>query len=321
MKITLGLSSLGLAILLAMAGCGKKMALPSESPLSKWGAGDTTYVRINPPWDRNHPYGHNFQDPRDVIVGRDGHIWVADSLFIWKLDRAGQILDRYLIPGVVDIRAIDQGPDFQIYAVRGDSIVYLLNGDFFLTHRKARYTGVAVDDENWIYLADSGRQMLLKFSADDPSQSDTLATYGTGGGTVDLPRGITTDISLNVYFVQEGGSFHVQKMRPSATGYLPDVYFGLQGDSLKQFMAPQDVAVDADGYIYVADTGNHRIQKFSPYGGLKIAFGDSGSAGEQFIFPEGIAVDENLILYIADTGNDRVERYQLSTEIDIPEEP
>ncbi len=321
MKITLGLSSLGLAILLAMAGCGKKMGLPSESPLSKWGAGDTTYVRINPPWDRNHPYRHNFQDPRDVIVGRDGHIWVADSLFIWKLDRAGQILNRYLVPGLQDIKAIAQSPTGQIYAVRGDSIVYLLDGTFFLTHRKARYTGVAVDDENWIYLADSGRQMLLKFSADDPSQSDTLATYGTGGGTVDLPRGITTDISLNVYFVQEGGSFHVQKMRPSATGYLPDVYFGLQGDSLKQFMAPQDVAVDADGYIYVADTGNHRIQKFSPYGGLKIAFGDSGSAGEQFIFPEGIAVDENLILYIADTGNDRVERYQLSTEIDIPEEP
>ncbi|MCK4597594.1 hypothetical protein KAU04_06115 [bacterium] len=259
MKITLGLSSLGLAILLAMAGCGKKMGLPSESPLSKWGAGDTTYVRINPPWDRNHPYRHNFQDPRDVIVGRDGHIWVADSLFIWKLDRAGQILNRYLVPGLQDIKAIAQSPTGQIYAVRGDSIVYLLDGTFFLIHRKARYTGVAVDDENWIYLADSGRQMLLKFSVDDPSQSDTLATYGSGGGTVDLPRGITTDISLNVYFVQEGGSFHVQKMRPSATGYLPDVYFGLQGDSLKQFMAPQDVAVDADGYIYRYDSGTMQM--------------------------------------------------------------
>jgi DNA-binding beta-propeller fold protein YncE len=321
MKNILRLSFLSLAILLIIARCGKKMEMPSEVPLARWGAGDTTYVRINPPWDRNHPYGQDFHSPRDVIIGRDGNIWVADSLFVWKLDRAGRILSRDLVPGVEDIRAIDQGPDLRIYVVRGDSNAYHLNGSFFLSQRKARFTGVAVDDDNWIYLADSGRQMLLKFSGDDLSQSDTLATHGSGGGTVELPRGIATDLSLNVYFVQEGGSFHVQKLRPSGDGYQPAVYFGLEGDSLKQFITPQDVAVDADGYIYVADTGNHRIQKFTPYGGLKIAFGDSGSAGEQFISPRGIAVDEDLILYIADTGNNRVERYQLSTEIDIPEVP
>ena len=321
MNRALHISSLILACLLIIASCGQKMEMPSEVPLAKWGAGDTTYVRINPPWDRNHPYGHDFQSPRDVIVGRDGNIWVADSLFIWKLDRAGRIIERRFIPGVEDIRAIDQAPDFRIYAVRGDSNVYRLDGSFFLSQRKARFTGVAVDDQNWVYLADSGRQMLLKFYADSTSLTDTLATHGSGGGTVELPRGIATDPSLNVYFAQEGGSFHVQKLRPSGDGYLPAVYFGLEGDSLKQFMIPQDVAVDADDYIYVADTGNHRIQKFTPYGGLKIAFGDSGSAGEQFISPTGIAVDEDLILYISDKGNNRVERYQLSTEIDIPEEP
>ena len=178
-----------------------------------------------------------------------------------------------------------------------------------------------MDDENWLYLADSGRQMLLKYFAEDVSQAETLATFGSGGGTVDLPQGIAVDPSLNVYLAQEGGSFHVQKLRPSGGGYLPAVYFGLEGDTLGQFMTPQDVAVDLDGYIYVADSGNHRIQKFTPYGGMKIAFGDSGAAGEQFVFPSGIAVDEDLILYIADTGNDRVERYQLSSEVDIPEEP
>jgi sugar lactone lactonase YvrE len=314
-----------LALLVVVGGCGKKMGLPSEVPLAKWGAGDTTYVRINPPWDRNHPYSQDFESPRDVIIGRDGHIYVADSLMIWQLDRTGQVRRRYLVPGLEDIRAIDQSPTGQIYSVRGDSNVYLLNGNFFLpellSHRKARYTGVAVDDENWLYLADSGRQILLKCPCSDSFYVEILATYGSGGGTVDLPRGMATDFSLNLYFVQEGGSFHFQKLRPSGDEYLPALYFGLEGDSLRQFIAPQDVAVDAEGYIYVADTGNHRIQKFTPYGGLKIAFGEHGSDGEQFIFPSGIAVDEDLILYIADTGNNRVERYQLSTEVDIPENP
>jgi len=258
-----------------------------------------------------------------VIVGRDGHIYVADSLMIWQLNRTGQVQRKYLVPGLEDILAIDQSPAGQIYAVRGDSNVYLLNGNFFLpellSHPKARYTGVAVDDESWLYLADSGRQILLKCPCSDAPQVEIIATYGSGGGTVDLPRGIATDFSLNVYFAQEGGSFHVQKLRPSGDEYLPALYFGLEGDSLKQFMTPQDVAVDIEGHIYVADTGNHRVQKFTPYGGLKIAFGEHGSGGGQFIFPCGIAVDEDLILYIADSGNNRVERYQLSTEIDIPE--
>jgi DNA-binding beta-propeller fold protein YncE len=321
----LGILALCLGALLYV-GCGQKMDLPTEASTQKWGAGDTTYVRINPPWDRHHPYGHEFQSPRDITVGWDGNIYVADSLRIWQLDRAGQIQRRYLIPALEDIRAIAQGPDNKIYAVKGDSNVYNLDGTFLdpeqISKRHARYTGVAVDVDNWIYLADSGRQMLLKYLVTDTTTlADTLATYGSGGGTVDLPRGIAVDLSFNVYFAQEGGSFHVQKLRPSGGGYLPAVYFGLEGDSLKEFLVPQDVAVDGDGYIYVADTGNHRVQKFTAHGGLKIAFGDSGSAGEQFMSPSGIAVDEDLILYIADTGNDRVERYQLSSEIDIPEEP
>jgi DNA-binding beta-propeller fold protein YncE len=316
--LTLFLIFMALVIIFS---CGQKIEMPTEVPLSTWGAGDTTYVRINPPWNQYHPYVQAFESPRDVIIGRDGNIYVADSLRIWQLNRAGQVQRRYLIPGLEDIKAIAQGPDNKIYTVKGDSNVYNLDGTFLLSQRKARFTGVAMDDENWLYLADSGRQMLLKYFVEDLSQVVTLATFGSGGGTVDLPRGIAVDPWLNVYLAQEGGSFHVQKLRPSGDGYLPAVYFGLEGDTLGQFMTPQDVAYDPDGYIYVADSGNHRIQKFTPHGGMKIAFGDSGSAGEQFVFPSGIAVDEDLILYIADTGNDRVERYQLSSEVDIPEEP
>jgi DNA-binding beta-propeller fold protein YncE len=309
------------------ASCGQMMDLPTEKSSDQWGAGDTTYVRINPPWDVRHPYGYDFQSPRDIVLGWDGNIYIADSLRIWQLNRAGQVQRRYIIPpGIDDLAAIAQGPDNKIYAVRGDSNVYNLDGTFLapdqISKRNARYTGVAVDIDNWIYLADSGRQMLLKYPlADTLTLADTLATYGSGGGTVDLPRGIAVDLSLNVHFAQEGGSFHVQKLRPSSGGYQPIVYFGLEGDSLREFMQPQDVAVDAEGYIYVVDTGNHRVQKYTANGGFKIAFGDSGSAGDQFVYPSGIAVDEDLILYIADTGNDRVERYQLSTDIDIPEEP
>ena len=40
--------------------------------------------------------------------------------------------------------------------------------------------------------------------------------------------------------------------------------WGSQGSEKGQFEFVNDVAVDAQGYIYVVDSGNHRIQKFSP---------------------------------------------------------
>jgi len=45
--------------------------------------------------------------------------------------------------------------------------------------------------------------------------------------------------------------------------------FGSSGKNFTQFNNPQDIAIDKDGYIYIADTGNHRIQKFTSIDGTK----------------------------------------------------
>lgn len=42
--------------------------------------------------------------------------------------------------------------------------------------------------------------------------------------------------------------------------------FGVAGTGPGQFNFPTGVAVDGDGFIYVADLQNHRIQKFAPSG-------------------------------------------------------
>ena len=95
-----------------------------------------------------------------------------------------------------DVVIIGSGPGGEGAAMRlakaGKSVVMIEEGSFLkpelLSVRHARYTGLAVDVDNWIYLADSGRQMLLKYQLGDTTRADTLATYGSGGGTVDLPR-------------------------------------------------------------------------------------------------------------------------------------
>jgi|APLak6261658528_1056013.scaffolds.fasta_scaffold00554_1 sugar lactone lactonase YvrE len=81
---------------------------------------------------------------------------------------------------------------------------------------------------------------------------------------------------------------------------------------------PTDVAVNyhtvasnaiADGFILVADTGNHRIQAIDVVGGggNSFVFGQQGNGNGQFQTPQGVTVNDNGEIFIADTGNHRIQ--------------
>ncbi|OWK46921.1 hypothetical protein FRUB_00620 [Fimbriiglobus ruber] len=79
---------------------------------------------------------------------------------------------------------------------------------------------------------------------------------------------------------------------------------------------PDDVAVDASGDIFIADTANNRIREVNAATGLITTVAGTGVAGYSgdggqatnatFSYPTGIAVDSSGNLYIADTGNSRI---------------
>jgi len=89
--------------------------------------------------------------------------------------------------------------------------------------------------------------------------------------------------------------------------------FGTCGSGDGQFMSPNGVAVDSSGNIYVADTGNARIQKFDSNGNFILKFGTVGSDIGQFAFPFGVAVDSTGNIYAADSGNDRIQKFDSNT--------
>jgi DNA-binding beta-propeller fold protein YncE len=74
------------------------------------------------------------------------------------------------------------------------------------------------------------------------------------------------------------------------------------------FNEPWDVAIGKDGSIYVSDTWNHRVQKFTADGEFVKMWGyfGQGEAPDAFWGPRGLAVDKNGRLYVMDTGNKRV---------------
>ena len=71
---------------------------------------------------------------------------------------------------------------------------------------------------------------------------------------------------------------------------------------------PTGVTVDDDDNIYVVDTNNHRIQKFSSDGRFVASVGTRGSNPLEFIFPFGIGFNKkNGKLYVCDNDNHRIQ--------------
>ena len=65
--------------------------------------------------------------------------------------------------------------------------------------------------------------------------------------------------------------------------------------------------MDATGNVYVADTFNNRIQRFTSNGTYLAPLGGPGSGDGQFSQPWGVAVHASGDVYAADTGNGRVQ--------------
>lgn len=76
-----------------------------------------------------------------------------------------------------------------------------------------------------------------------------------------------------------------------------------------QFAEPRGVAVDANGFVYVVDSANARIQKFSPDGKFVAKWGKEGTEDGQFKTPGGIAVGPDGLIYVADTWNHRIQKF------------
>ncbi|WP_234998033.1 IPT/TIG domain-containing protein [Parabacteroides sp. Marseille-P3160] len=87
-----------------------------------------------------------------------------------------------------------------------------------------------------------------------------------------------------------------------------------------QFREPSQIFCDADGNIYVADSGNHCIRRITPEGMVETTLGMPGTAGwkdggkEEALFntPRGIGISKDGSVYVADWGNSRVRKLSIN---------
>ncbi len=187
-------------------------------------------------------------------------------------------------------------------------------------------SGVAVDSQGVVYVADQNNHVIRKISA-----SGNISTFagvlGQGPGFVDgpgtsasfsSPFGVAVDPQFNVY-VADSGNNAIRKIKPDGTvSTLAGVSSGQAGykdggAAQALFNIPNGVAVDKNSTVYVADWGNNMVRQISTVGVVSTLAGGvtSGSTNANvgsalFQNPYGVAVDENLNTYVADTGNNLI---------------
>jgi DNA-binding beta-propeller fold protein YncE len=85
------------------------------------------------------------------------------------------------------------------------------------------------------------------------------------------------------------------------------------GTWASELISPQAIATDADGNVYIVNTGNNHINKSNASGALLQSWGTPGAGAGQFDMPSGIVVVGERV-YVTDTNNARVQVFDRQGE-------
>ncbi|HEX7975134.1 MAG TPA: 6-bladed beta-propeller, partial [Anaerolineales bacterium] len=142
------------------------------------------------------------------------------------------------------------------------------------------------------------------------SADKVIGAPGSAPGQLQRPRDLALAADGSLY-VADTDNNRIQHLAADGSvlhvwGTFADISKGeAPGGTLDQ---PWGIAVGKDGSVFVADTWNHRIQKFTSDGKFIKMWGYFGQAEkpEAFWGPRDVAVDSQGRVYVTDTGNKRV---------------
>ena len=181
------------------------------------------------------------------------------------------------------------------------------NGTFSLPN------GIA-SDGTYFYVADWGNGIIQKFDFNGVFQTQWAGSGGTGGNQLSSPSDLAID-PINGHVVVADSGYNRIAVFTNTGGAVrkwgKNGGDGTSGNGNGEFNSPTGLDVDTSGNVYVADWGNHRIQKFSATGSFISKYGTLGSGPGNFNHPTDVAVDSSVgVVFVSDTGNNRIVKLQ-----------
>ena len=253
-----------------------------------------------------------------LALGRTAH-GIADGRPIATFGEQGVIPGRLQKPramavdGDNNIYIVDMTARIQVFDRKGR----YLRGWQTPESQNGRPTGLSIDRDGNLLVADTHYYRVLTYTP----QGELLTERTLGGTLGHAPGefGLVTDAvqdSKGNYYVAEYGEYdRIQKF--SSAGEF-QFQWGGHGEALGQFIRPQNLAIDEQDHIWVADACNHRIQVFDATGSeakLVRHWGIEGNAPGQLKYPYDLTLDGKGHVYVCEFGNHRIQKLTLEGEL------
>ena len=176
-----------------------------------------------------------------LVADASGNVYVAD--------RGNNVIRKITSAGVVTTLAGTKTAGF----IDGLTTVAGFNNP----------TGIAIDAQGVLYVADLGNSALRQVAAD--GTVTTLAGNPTTGALLlNLPVGVTIDKTGNIFISDESGrimEITTAKTLYTIAGNINTAGYAEGAGTAAKFDSPQGLTTDAAGNIYVADYNNNVIRK------------------------------------------------------------
>ncbi|HEV2395365.1 MAG TPA: SMP-30/gluconolactonase/LRE family protein [Candidatus Sulfotelmatobacter sp.] len=213
--------------------------------------------------------------PYGIAVDSKGNVYVADgkvgAIFIFNTETK-------------DLQMLKNGKDGRF----GDII------------------GLTMDDSDRLFVSDTKFHRIVVFDRDHKIEGSI-----SEGGMVD-PAGMAVDNENRFLYVADAGLDQVLVFDADKLTLIRKMGTAGKKHSLTepgQFAAPENVAVDADGNLYVTDMFNNRVEVFDADGNFIRAWGKQGDRPGYFSRPKGIAIDADGHVWVADGMMDILQCY------------
>jgi len=248
--------------------------------------------------------GGDFEDPMDIAVDRYGNLYISNLL--------NSRVDKF-----------DPNSNFQTsFGSNGTG-----NGQF------NQVTGVTLDPLGNLWVSDYQNQRIQKLDPNGTflmgigegsvwtSGSPPAVATGSANGWFSAPHYIRTDRYGNIW-VSETGNSRIQEFAPNGsfvrgigngttwTGAAPTPVASNANGYFSN--GPTGFTFDSQGYLWVCDRGNNRIQKFDSNGNFLATYGSSGSGNGQFNVAESISVDGAGNFWVSDYQGQRIQKFDQS---------
>ncbi|CAF1134479.1 unnamed protein product [Adineta steineri] len=223
----------------------------------------------------------NFTNPYSLFVTSDGDIYIDDGF------KNGRVQKWMVETGTFDT----------------------------VMNVKSSCFGLFVDINDTLYCSMYDHDQVVKRSLNDSVMSSNRVAAGTGvwgsdSNQFDRPGGIFVDVNLDLY-VTDCNNDRVQLFQPGESNGIT-VAGSTSLNPTIILRCPIGIILDAEKYLFIADSGNDRIVG-SGLNGFRCLVGcyGIGSQSNQLEYPVSFSFDHSGNIFVSDRLNDRIQKFLL----------